>query len=98
MGREEKPRLSLDQTAAYAITIPGVIEFGPADWADGLEVAYDHESYAIPATILSGEFDQAALHGLLRRLYSVGLPLISVVWLKGGNKPQDQSFDGCAPR
>lgn len=32
-----------------------------------------------PVTTLTGVVaDQAALHGLLRRLYSLGLPLISV--------------------
>ena len=31
-----------------------------------------------PVTTLSGDMDQAALQGLLRRLYSLGLPLISV--------------------
>jgi hypothetical protein len=34
-----------------------------------------------PITILTGAFDQAALQGLLRRLYSMGLPLISVICL-----------------
>jgi hypothetical protein len=32
----------------------------------------------LPVTTLTGAVDQAALHGLLRRLYSLGLPLISV--------------------
>ncbi|MFN2274224.1 MAG: hypothetical protein ACK2TX_05195 [Anaerolineales bacterium] len=32
-------------------------------------------------TRLTGDFDQAALHGLLRWLYSLGLPLISVLYL-----------------
>jgi hypothetical protein len=31
-----------------------------------------------PVTTLTGAVDQAALQGLLRRLYSLGLPLISV--------------------
>ena len=31
-----------------------------------------------PVTILTGTVDQAALQGLLRKLYSLGLPLISV--------------------
>ena len=31
-----------------------------------------------PVTTLTGTLDQAALHGLLRRLYSLGIPLISV--------------------
>jgi hypothetical protein len=33
-----------------------------------------------PVTILTGIFDQAGLQGLLRRLYSLGLPLISVIY------------------
>ena len=31
-----------------------------------------------PFTTLTGPMDQAALQGLLRRLYSLGLPVISV--------------------
>jgi hypothetical protein len=34
-----------------------------------------------PVTILSGKLDQAALQSLLRRLYSLGFPLISVICL-----------------
>jgi hypothetical protein len=37
-----------------------------------------------PVTTLTGALDQAALHGLLRRLYSLGLPLISVNWVEDG--------------
>ena len=36
-----------------------------------------------PVTTLTGAVaDQAALQGLLRRLYSLGLPLISVHWVE----------------
>ena len=35
-----------------------------------------------PVTTLTGTVDQAALQGLLRRLYSLGLPLISVFCLE----------------
>jgi hypothetical protein len=37
-----------------------------------------------PVTILTGTFDQAALQGLLRRLYFPGLPLISVICIDCG--------------
>ena len=37
-----------------------------------------------PVTILTGTADQAALHSTLRRLYSLGLPLISVVCVECG--------------
>ncbi len=29
-------------------------------------------------TVITGVFDQAALHGLLRRIYALGFPLVSV--------------------
>ena len=32
-----------------------------------------------PVTVLTGAVDQAALQGLLRHLYALGLPLISVI-------------------
>jgi hypothetical protein len=36
-----------------------------------------------PVTILKGEvLDQAALVGLINRLYGLGLPLISVEWVR----------------
>jgi hypothetical protein len=38
-----------------------------------------------PVTILTGTVDQAALQGLLRWLYSLGLPLISVIWVESGS-------------
>ena len=44
----------------------------------GTTVAVESEGDGPPVTTLTGTLDQAALHGLLRRLYSLGLPLISV--------------------
>jgi len=45
------------------------------------------ESDGSPVTTLTGLVDQAALHGLLRRLYSLGLPLNSVNCV--GGDPED---------
>jgi hypothetical protein len=39
-----------------------------------------------PTTVLTGVVDQAALHSLLRRLYALGLPLISVTCMACGTK------------
>ncbi len=41
-----------------------------------------------PITTLTGTVDQAALHGLLRRLYALGLPLISVICVECGSEEQ----------
>jgi hypothetical protein len=50
-----------------------------SDWDGEMTVTVDSESDGPPVTILTGIFDQAKLQGLLRWLYSLGLPLISVI-------------------
>ena len=71
-------KLSLDKPAIYQIKMPGELDESWADWAGGITVTVDCKGDGPPVTILTGTFDQAALQGLLRRLYSMGLPLISV--------------------
>ena len=44
-----------------------------------MTITVESNSDDLPVTTLTGIVDQAALHGLLRRLYSLGLPLISVI-------------------
>ena len=78
MTKELSNRLSLDRPVTYEIKVPGVIDVSRTDWAAGLKITFESEAHDPAITILAGEFDQAALHGLLRQLYSMGLPLISV--------------------
>jgi hypothetical protein len=79
LTRELPLRLSLAQPVTYEIKVPGVIRADRFEWGSDLKVMVEGESTGQPVTRLAGEFDQAALHGLLRRLYSMGLPLISVL-------------------
>ena len=44
-----------------------------------MTVTVENEGDGPPTTTLTGTIDQAALQDLLRRLYSLGLPLISVI-------------------
>jgi len=79
-------KLALDQPATYQIVVPG--ELGPG-WSDWIEMAItvETEGEGPPVTTLTGTVaDQAALQGLLRRLYSLGLPLISLVCLEDPSK------------
>jgi hypothetical protein len=71
-------RLTLDRPAIYRITVPGELDATWLDWAGGMTIAVEREGAGPPVTTLTGPLDQAALQGLLRRLYSLGLPLISV--------------------
>lgn len=82
MTKELKKRLSLDRPTTYEIKVPGVIDMSRADWAGRMVPTVESGGDGPPITILTGEFDQAALHGLLRRLYSMGLPLVSVIWIE----------------
>jgi hypothetical protein len=46
--------------------------------AGGMTITVESEGDGLRITTLTGTLDQVALQGLLRRLYSLGLPLISV--------------------
>ena len=79
-----RQKLTLDRPATYQIKVPGHIGKSWSDWAGGMTITVESEGDGPPVTTLTGTVDQAALQGLLRRLYSLGLPLISVNWVEGG--------------
>ena len=59
----------------YEIRLKGHLESRWAAWFDGLSLTNESDG---TTTIHGPVVDQAALHGLLRKLCDVGLPLISV--------------------
>jgi hypothetical protein len=66
----------LDQPMVYQIRIKG--HLGPrwSGWFEGLTVTQEGDG----ETLLTGPVaDQAALHGLLRKVRDLGMPLISAV-------------------
>lgn len=75
-------KLSLDNPTLYEIKISGFLTENWYDWITKLIVTVERLEDNPPITILTGRFDQAALHGLLRRLYSLGFPLISVNYIQ----------------
>ena len=83
-------RLTLDQPATYQIKVPGELNEGWAEWAGGMTITVASEGDGPPVTTLAGTLDQAALLGLLRRLYSLGLPLISVNCVACGLEDDDE--------
>jgi hypothetical protein len=59
----------------YEIRLKGHLEARWVEWFDGLAITLDENGN----TLLSGPVaDQAALHGLLKKVRDVGLPLLSV--------------------
>ena len=82
MMKEIKQKLTLDQPATYQIKVPGHLDESWSEWAGGMAITVESGDDDPPTTTLTGVIaDQAALQSLLRRLYSLGLPLISVNWV-----------------
>ena len=84
MMKDTKQKLTLDRPATYWIKVPGHLDESWSDWDGKITITIDNDEDGLPVTTLTGSFDQAALQGLLRRLYSLGLPLISVMWVESG--------------
>jgi len=73
-----KRKLTLDRPVTYQIKVPGHLNESWTELGGCMTVTAEIDEDGQPVTTLTGTVDQAALQGLLRRLYSLGLPLISV--------------------
>ena len=71
-------RLTMDQMAIYRIRIPGELPKDWLSWETRLELEVEIIEGRPITTTISGKLDQAALIGLLRKLFYFGVPLISV--------------------
>jgi hypothetical protein len=76
--KEVKQKLTLYRPATYQIKVPGRLDESWKEWDERMTVTIESEENHPPVTTLTGTVDQAALLGLLRRLYALGLPLLSV--------------------
>lgn len=77
------------QGAVYQIRVAGQLSDRWADWFGGLTITPE----AGGDTFLTGTVaDQAALHGLLRKVRDLGMPLISVVRVEPGEAYGDSEL------
>ncbi|SDJ42052.1 hypothetical protein SAMN05444157_3286 [Frankineae bacterium MT45] len=68
---------------AYEIRISGTLGPAAREAFDGLSVDTEPTS-----TVLSGELDQAALHGLIDRVRALGLELVDIRRVRPTNSGQ----------
>jgi hypothetical protein len=81
---QQKP--TLDRPAIYQIRVPGRLDESWSDWAGDMTITVESDADGEPVTTLTGTLDQAGLQGVLRRLYSLGLPLTSVACIECGSE------------
>ena len=75
MGTTDAAPEDQDAPGRYEIRLKGHLDDRWAAWFDGLTLTRDDDG----TTLLAGPVvDQAALHGLLRRVRDLGLPLVAV--------------------
>jgi hypothetical protein len=74
-----------DESELYEICIKGHLDNRWADWFEGLTITLEEDGN----TLLTGlVIDQAALHGLLKKVRDLGMPLVSVSPLEPGQADQ----------
>jgi hypothetical protein len=79
MSNELEPKTNSDQPVVFQIRIKGHLSRKWAGWFEGLAITLEDDG----DTLLTGPVvDQAALHGLLKKVRDLGLPLVSVGPLK----------------
>jgi hypothetical protein len=77
--KDANQELGLDQPGSYVIKVPGRLNEGWTEWFEGMTITVESGEDRPTITTLTGVVaDEAALQGLLDRLYSLGLRLLSV--------------------
>jgi hypothetical protein len=70
-----------DESGLYEIRLKGHLNNRWAGWFEGLTITLEEDG----DTLLTGPvIDQAALHGLLKKVRDLGMPLVSVSPLEPG--------------
>jgi hypothetical protein len=77
-------------TEFYEIRLQGHLDAQWVTWFDGLTITLEENGY----TLLSGAVaDQSALHGLLKKIRDLGMPLVSVVRVQSNRTEQGEKMN-----
>jgi hypothetical protein len=82
MSNKIDPKTDPSPPVVYQIRIKGQLDSQWTDWFEGLIITLEDNGN----TLLTGPVvDQAALHGLLKKVRDLGLPLVSVSPVETGS-------------
>ena len=81
MSNKLNPKTDSSQPMVYQIRLKGHLGRQWTEWFGGLTITLEDSG----DTLLTGPVaDQAALHGLLKKVRDLGMPLISVICVEPG--------------
>jgi hypothetical protein len=76
MNASHEQKKDSDQQPTFEIRIKGHLGSQWSEWFEGLNITLEDDGN----TLLSGPvIDQAALHGVLKKIRDLGMPLVSVI-------------------
>ncbi len=79
MPTSHQPPTQSGPATAYEIRVEGVVSEHWSDWFAGLTLSLERKVEGAPVTTLSGHVaDQAALRGIVNKLWDLNLTLISI--------------------
>jgi hypothetical protein len=82
LSKKNNPKTDPNQPTIYQIRIKGHLGSEWTDWFEGLTISLEENGN----TLLTGPVvDQAALHGLLKKVRDLGMPLILVSTVEPGS-------------
>ncbi len=84
----QRSNQDLADRSGFEFRIDGHLDDRWADWFDGLHLTHEQDGTTV---IRCPAIDQAALHGLLRRVRDVGLPIVSVTRSSNRSTPEGDS-------
>ena len=85
MSNIRDQKINPSKPMVYQIRIKGHLGHQWTDWFEGLTITLEEDG----DTLLTGPVvDQAALHGLLKKVRDLGMPLVSVSPLEHGQADQ----------
>ena len=86
MPSKHNPASNLEQPNVYQIRIKGHLGDQWSDWFEGLTITREEDG----DTVLTGPVvDESALHGLLKKVRDLGMPLISINRIEPDHPSQD---------
>lgn len=76
MSNQQQQSTQPDEPTTYQIRVKGQLAHDWSAWFDNAQITHSETGETVLTCSIR---DQSALHGLLRRIRDLGLPLISVI-------------------